>query len=31
MRKVMLDVAGHPARDFFLCHDSKAHKSPSVI
>ena len=31
MREVVLDVARHPARHFFLSHHSKTHKSPSVI
>jgi len=31
MRKVVLDIARHPARHFFLNHHSKAHKSPIVI
>jgi hypothetical protein len=31
MSQVVLDVACHPARSVFLCHDSKTHKSPIVI
>jgi hypothetical protein len=31
MSKVVLDVARHPARNFFLCQIYETHKSPIVI
>src|SRR6266851_4263456 len=31
MSQVMLDVARHPARSFFLCQICETHKSPIVI